>query len=200
MSLALLLCSLAFDASALGKEPKKLVIIGDSITEGYGVSHDQAYPSLLQKKLESAGKNWRVVNSGISGSTAASAVTRTTWILKQKPDLVILALGGNDGLRGAPVKSLERNLAEAVDLCQKASVPVVLAGMKLPPNLGAVYTKQFEKAFETVAREKKVPLIPFLLENVGGVKELNLPDGIHPNEKGHVIVAQTVLKAIEKLL
>ena len=198
----LLICILTcLAAPALhAKDFKKLVIIGDSITEGYGVSHDQAYPHLLQQKIDKLGKKWRVVNSGISGSTAASAPSRVTWILKQKPDLVVLALGANDGLRGAPIKSIEDNLAKAVNACKDAKVKVVVAGMRVPPNYGAEYTAQFYAAFGRVAARAGVPLLPFLLENVAGKTELNQADAIHPNEKGHAIVAETVFKAIKGYL
>lgn len=182
------------------EEFKKFVIIGDSITEGYGVSHDQAYPHLLQQKIDKLGKKWRVVNSGISGSTAASAPSRVTWILKQRPALVLIALGGNDGLRGAPVKTIEENLSKAVEACKSAGVKVLVAGMQLPPNYGADYTAQFKGAFARVANKAGVPLLPFLLENVGGKPELNQADAIHPNEKGHAIVADTVFKFVKGYL
>lgn len=196
-ALSLVLC---LGATALAADMKKLVIIGDSITEGYGVSQDQAYPTLLQKKIDDAKKSWRVVNSGISGSTAASAASRVGWVLKQKPDLILIALGANDGLRGTSVKSIEDNLNAAIELCKKAAVKVMLVGMRLPPNYGADYTKQFEAVFARVAKKQGVPFIPFLLENVGGDRSLNLADGIHPNEKGHAIVADTVFNAVKNFL
>lgn len=182
-----------------GSEPeKKLVLIGDSLTEGFGVSRERAYPAILQKKIEAAGKNWKVMNSGVSGSTSASAPSRVEWILRQRPDLILLALGGNDGLRGTNVKSMEEGLAKAIEKCQQAKVTVILAGMKLPPNLGRQYNREFEGVFPRLAKKYGIPLIPFLLENVGGYPKLNLPDGIHPNEKGHEIIAETVFKALEK--
>ena len=197
-----MLCILTVLAArpTLADDFKKLVIIGDSITEGYGVSHDQAYPHLMQQKIDKLDKKWRVVNSGISGSTAASAPSRVTWILKQKPELVLIALGANDGLRGAPVKSIEDNLAKAVAACKSAGVRVIIVGMKLPPNYGLEYTKQFEGAFGRVANGAGVPLLPFLLEGVAGKAGLNQADGIHPNEKGHVIVAETVFKFVKGYL
>lgn len=179
---------------------KKLVIIGDSLSEGYGVEREQAYPALLQKKIQASGRHWSVVNSGISGSTTASAPQRVTWALKQKPDLLILALGANDGLRGAPIKSIEGHLNQALDAAQKAKVLVVLVGMKVPPNYGKPYGKEFDALFPRLAKRYKVPFIPFLLEGVAGKPELNQADGIHPNEKGHAILAETVFKAIKRLL
>lgn len=179
---------------------KKLVVIGDSLTEGYGVAKEKAWPALLEKKLIEAKKNYQVVNSGVSGSTSASGPSRMSWQLKSKPDVIVLALGANDGLRGTSVKNLEDNLNKSIDLAKKAKVKVILAGMMMPPNYGESYAKDFAGAFKRVAKKHKVPLIPFLLEKVGGVAELNLTDGIHPNEKGHAVIAETVFKAIEKEL
>lgn len=197
--LALFLC-LPLPSFALTAAAKKMVIIGDSITEGFGVRREKAYPNLLQELIEKAKKNWRVINSGISGSTSASAVSRVRWHLKQKPDLIILALGANDGLRGSDVRAMEKNLNEAVDAAKKAGVKIVLAGIKVPPNYGAAYAKSFDSVFARVAQKNNVPFIPFLLDKVGGNQALNLEDGIHPNEKGHAIIAETVFKAVEKLL
>lgn len=180
--------------------PKHLIILGDSITEGFGVSHDQAYPALLQKKIDKLNKNWLVVGSGISGSTTASAPSRVQWYIKQKPALMILALGANDGLRGTKTKTIEENLTKALDICRQAKIKVVLAGMRMPPNYGNEYTKEFEAVFSKVAGKTGVPFIPFLLDKVAGDPKLNQADGIHPNEKGHEVVAETVFKAIRKLL
>lgn len=197
MKLIFLLLSFA----AFGAEApvfKKLVVIGDSITEGYGVSRELSYPALVQKKIDGLGKKWRVLNGGISGSTSASAPSRVEWYLKQKPDMILLALGANDGLRGSPVKAMEENLSRAVETAQKAKVPIVLAGMRMPPNYGAKYTADFQAAFKRVADKLKVPFIPFLLEGVAGRADMNLADAIHPNEKGHQIVAENVFNAIKK--
>jgi len=198
----LLICLLSVLAAhpIFADEYRKLIIIGDSLTEGYGVTHDQAYPHLLQQKIDKLDKKWRVVNSGISGSTAASAPSRVTWILKQKPELILIALGANDGLRGAPVASIEENLAKAVAACKAAGVKTIVVGMKLPPNYGADYTRNFEGAFGRVANKAGVPLLPFLLEGVAGKGNLNQADGIHPNEKGHAIVAETVFKFVKGYL
>ncbi len=198
--LAALTLVFSLNIFAADAKAKKLVIIGDSITEGYGVRREFAYPNLVQQKIDKAKKNWRVINSGISGSTSASASSRVTWHLKQKPDLMILALGANDGLRGSDVKAMEANLNAGVELGKKAGVKIVLAGIRVPPNYGAAYATAFDAVFKKVADKNGVPLIPFLLDKVGGDKSLNLEDGIHPNEKGHAIIAETVYKAIEKLL
>ncbi len=195
-----LTASLPAVAETTAAKIKRLVIIGDSLTEGYGVAKDKAYPNLVQEKIKKIGKNYIVINAGISGSTSASAVSRMTWQLKNKPDLLILALGANDGLRGLPVAAMEGNLENSVELAKKAGVKIILAGMQLPPNYGDAYVKDFGAAFGRVADKTGVPLIPFILMGVGGVANLNLSDGIHPNEKGHVVVADTVFNFIQKYL
>lgn len=197
--LAALGLSLPSGATAAGS-PTKIVFLGDSLTEGYGISRTAAFPHRVGEKLKAKGHDVEVINAGISGSTTASAVSRVKWILKGKPDLLVLALGGNDGLRGLSLKKMKQNLSDAIDLAEKKHVPVLLAGMKIPPNYGKQYTRDFEKAFSELAREKRVALIPFLLEGVGGERDLNLPDGIHPNEKGHEKMADTVLKHLLPLL
>jgi len=205
---ALTLCINAHAEVNSNPGEKTLVIVGDSLTEGYGVSQAQAYPALLEKKLrerDGGGANratpkWRVVNAGVSGSTSASALSRVQWQLKQKPNLLLLALGANDGLRGLPVKDMEKNLEAAILACKKASVRLVLVGVRVPPNYGVAYSNSFYEVFSRLAKRHSIPLIPFLLEGVGGVAELNLPDGIHPNEKGHVKIADLVYDHIKKLV
>jgi acyl-CoA thioesterase-1 len=181
-------------------EAKSLVMIGDSLTEGYGVARDKAFPALVQGKIKSLGKDWKVVNSGISGSTSASAAGRVSWALKQKPDIILLALGANDGLRGLDVKALEDNLDRAILLAVTAKAKVVLAGMQMPPNFGRAYTQSFAAVYPRLAKKHSLTFIPFLLEGVAAQASLNQSDGIHPNEKGHVIVAETVFKVMEPLL
>lgn len=178
---------------------KKILIIGDSLTEGYGVQSQQAFPALLEATFKGRGEQVAVINSGISGSTSASAAQRMKWGLKAGPDLVILALGGNDALRGLSPAAMKKNLGAALDIALQQKVKVLLAGMKAPPNLGASYTKTFEQVFFDLAKEKKVELLPFLLEGVAAEKELNQADGIHPNAKGHQIIAEKVLKRIEAM-
>ena len=172
--------------------PKTLVIVGDSLTEGYGVAQEQAYPSLLEKKLKDAGKDWKVVNSGVSGSTSASGPGRVEWALKGKPDALLLALGANDGLRGLSTVEMEKNLRKAVQIAKRAGVKVFLAGMMMPPNYGEKYAKEFKAVFASVAKAEKVELLTFLLDKVGGDSKLNLADGIHPNEEGHRVMADSV--------
>ena len=177
----------------------RILILGDSLTEGYGVSAQQAFPSLLEKKLNnefSSDKNssYEIINAGISGSTSSGGVSRIEWLLKSKPDFLILALGGNDGLRGVPVEETKNNLEKIILAAKYKDIPTLLAGMKMPPNYGIEYTREFSKQFEDLANQENVPLIPFLLEGVGGNPEMNLPDRIHPNPAGHQKIAETVYK------
>ena len=175
----------------------RILILGDSLTEGYGVSAQQAFPSLLEKKLNdefSSDKNssYEIINAGISGSTSSGGVSRIEWLLKSKPDFLILALGGNDGLRGVPVEETKNNLEKIILAAKSKDIPTLLAGMKMPPNYGIEYTREFSKQFEDLANQEDVPLIPFLLEGVGGNPAMNLPDRIHPNPAGHQKIAETV--------
>jgi len=179
---------------------KTLLILGDSLTEGLGVAKEKAYPALVEKKLKAAGKDITVINGGNSGSTTASGPSRLRWHLKAKPDALLLALGANDGLRGLDLTESEKNLSQTIALAQEKKLKVILAGMKVPPNYGKEYSDRFEKMFETLAKQHKVPLIPFLLKDVGGVRSLNQADGIHPNEKGHEIIAETVFEEVKKRL
>ncbi len=196
-----LLSFAAFSASAKeSNQPKKLVLLGDSLTEGFGVSKNSTYGALIQEKLKKNHKNWTVINSGVSGSTSASLASRMKWILKSKPDLILLAIGANDALRGLKLESTKKNILEAIKSAQGESAKVLLAGMLAPPNYGKTYTQEFERLYRDIAQQTKVKLIPFLLEGVAGQKELNIADGIHPNEKGHQVIAETVYKAIEEYL
>ena len=178
----------------------RIVCLGDSLTEGYGLAPEKAYPSLLEGELRERGHPVRVVNAGISGSTSASAVARLRWQLRSEPDIVILALGGNDGLRGVDVVATRKHLSEAISMAKGRGVQVLLAGMKMPPNYGPEYTRDFEAVYPSLAEEHEVPLIPFLLDGVAARPELNLPDGIHPNARGTEIMTQNVLTALLPLL
>ncbi|MGZ3772868.1 MAG: arylesterase [Pseudobdellovibrionaceae bacterium] len=179
---------------------KKLVILGDSITEGYGVSKEAAYPALLEKKLQSSGKGWTVINAGVSGSTTASAVSRMKWLFKAKPDAVMIVLGANDGLRGFKIEVTKKNLSDAIEYANREHVRVILGGIYLPPNYGKAYTEKFKDMFESLAKTYKVTFIPFILDNVAGNPKLNLADGIHPNEQGHKIIAENVFKILKETL
>ncbi len=181
-------------------EKTLIVALGDSLTEGFGVSKEEAYPYLVEQELIGKGYTVRIINAGISGSTSASASSRMQWFVRVKPDIVILALGGNDGLRGLSVKHMKKNLGKAIKLASSKNIVVLLAGMQIPLNYGHDYTKSFRNAFYELAEQYELPLIPFLLEDVGNVSGLNLPDGIHPNPEGHVIISRTVLEHLEPLL
>ncbi len=192
---------LIFAFSSLSFAQKKLIVLGDSLTEGYGVAKDAAFPAVLEKKLHEAGKKeWTVINAGVSGSTTASGISRMKWVFKSKPDAVILALGANDGLRGLKIEDSEKHLAQAIEYAQGQKVKVILGGLYMPPNYGKAYTDQFKKMYETLAKKYKVTFIPFILDKVAGNPKYNLADGIHPNEEGHKIIADNVFTALKGAL
>ncbi|MFT4692452.1 MAG: acyl-CoA thioesterase-1 [Limisphaerales bacterium] len=183
-------------------EPKTIVILGDSLAAGYGVPGEVAFPALLQQKIDAEKLNYRIVNAAVSGDTTASGVRRVNWILKRKADVLLIELGGNDGLRGVPATETRKNLAGIIDQA-RAKYPdleIVLAGMQMPANMGKEYTEKFRATFAELAKEKKVALIPFLLAGVGARPEMNLPDMIHPNPQGHKRVAENVWAVLEKML
>ncbi len=188
-------------ATAESRDERPVILaLGDSLTAGQGVPREHSYPARLQKLLDSGGYRYRVVNAGISGDTSAGGVSRLERLLEQKPAIIILALGANDGLRGLPVAPMKANLAQIIERSQGAGARVVLAGMEIPPNYGPEYTGQFRQVFTDLAEQYGLPLIPFLLEGVGGHPELNLPDGVHPTGDGYVIVTQNVFQVLEPLL
>lgn len=182
--------------------PIRVLFFGDSITAGYGLEPSQAYPSLLQDKMDSLNYSVKMINAGNSGETSAGGLRRVGWMLQQPVDIFILELGGNDGLRGISVESTKKNLIEIIEKVRAKypQVVIILAGMQVPPNLGQDYTKAFLGMFSEIATEKKTALIPFLLEGVGGHPDLNLPDGIHPTAEGHKIVSKTVWKYLEPFI
>lgn len=182
------------------KASKVLLIIGDSLTEGYGVNQTEAFPALINKKLIDAKSVWSVKAAGSSGSTSASGLERIKWLTKSKPDLILLLLGSNDGLRGIKTESTEKNLNDTIDWATKNNFKIILGQLKMPPNYGKEYSKSFEKLFVSVAEKNKILLIPFLLDNVAGKSNLNQSDGIHPNKLGHVVVAENIYKSIKKYL
>lgn len=183
-------------------ERKRIVFFGDSITAGYGLSTEQAFPALIQTKLDSSKMDYQVINAGLSGETSAGGLSRIDWILKTKPDIFVLELGGNDGLRGLSLDETEKNLTTMIQKvrARNAEAVVFVAGMQIPPNLGQEYTERFRTLFEKVAEANDTELIPFLLDKVGGEPALNLSDGIHPNVEGHQIVAETVWRSLIKHL
>jgi acyl-CoA thioesterase I len=181
--------------------PLRIVAMGDSLTDGYGVAKDDAYPAVLDRKLESEGfSDAEVVNAGLSGSTTASAESRMRWHLKNKPDILILALGANDGLRGMKLSETRKHLSRVIAMAKEKGVEILLAGMRVPPNYGKEFTEGFEALYRDLAREHSVALVPFLLEGIGGEKEMNLEDGIHPNERGHRKMADTIFPHLLKLV
>ena len=181
---------------------KTIVFYGNSLTAGYGVSPSEAFPAIIQKKIDSLSLPYNVINAGVSGETSSGGKTRIDWILREPVDIFILELGANDGLRGTPLSETKKNLQDIIDKV-KAKYPgvkLVFAGMEIPPNMGQAYTTEFRNIYTGLAAKNKMTLIPFLLEGVGGEPELNQSDGIHPTAEGHLIVAENVWKQLEKLL
>lgn len=181
---------------------KVMLIFGDSIAAGYGLEQQEAFPSLLQTKIDSINAPWKVINGGLSGETTAAGVRRLEWSLQQRVDLLLIELGGNDALRGVSVSEMRSNLDQMIQMT-KAKYPdaiIVLAGMKAPPNLGSKYANEFEAVYAQLAKKHSITLIPFILEGVGGIDRLNQADQIHPTAEGHRIIAQTVWEIVEPLL
>ena len=181
-------------------EDRVIVALGDSLTAGLGVARDEAYPALLEARLRRAGFAYRVVNAGVSGDTTAGGLRRLDWVLRSRPEVVIVALGTNDGLRGQPVAALRDNLTAIVTRLRESGTRVLLVGMRLPPNYGEAYAGNFAEAFRAVARGTSVVFLPFLLAGVAGDPSLNQADGIHPNAAGHRIVAEHVWPSLQPLL
>lgn len=188
------------DATGGGK--KRIVILGDSITAGYGIDPQEAYPALLQKKIDAASLPYIVTNAGVSGDTTAGGLRRVAWALGKGADVLVVALGGNDGLRGISPEQTEKNLSGIIAKAQEKNpaVKVVIAAMQMPDNMGAEFTAKFKGLFAKVAEEKKTALVPFLLEGVGGIDSLNQQDRIHPNVEGHAKVAENVWKVLKDQL
>jgi len=185
------------------KSSKTIVFFGDSLTAGYGLDDtNDAFPGLIQQTIDSLNLSYTVVNSGVSGETTAGGRGRINWVLNQEPNIFVLELGANDGLRGVPLSATKENLQFIIDVVKEKypKTKIVLAGMQIPPNMGPEYTQEFRSIFPDLAKKNNLPLIPFLLENVGGIAELNQDDGIHPTEEGHQIVAQNVWSILQPLL
>jgi acyl-CoA thioesterase I len=186
----------------------RIVVLGDSLTAGLGLSPDDAYPTLLQRRVDAAGLNYSVVNAGVSGDTSAGGLSRLDWALGNNPGdarvldvrILIVALGGNDGLRGLPVEELEQNLATIIERAQARHVRVILAGMDAPPNFGEVYIVSFHQVYARLAARYHVALIPFLLQGVAGIDTLNQRDGIHPTAAGARIVADNVWAVLKPVI
>lgn len=193
--------SVAASEKSVGKE-KTILFFGTSLTAGYGLTVDEAFPALIQQKIKEAKLPYKVINAGLSGETSAAGNSRIDWLLKQPVDLLVLELGANDGLRGLPLKETKNNLQQIIDKVRKKNpkVKIVLAGMQIPPSMGTDYAKEFKSLFPELARKNDLVLVPFLLQGVGGVPKLNQGDGIHPTAEGQKILAANVWAALKPIL
>ncbi len=180
----------------------RVLFLGNSLTAGYGLPANEAYPALLQARADSLQWPVTVINAGVSGDTSAGGLRRLVWQLETPPDILIIALGANDGLRGLPPSMTKSNLVQIIDLARESNpdMSILIAGMQVPPNLGPIFQEEFRKVFPSVADKMDTELIPFLLEGVGGVTELNQSDGIHPNTAGQQRLADTVWRVLEPVL
>jgi acyl-CoA thioesterase I len=181
---------------------KFIIFFGNSLTAGYGLTPNEAFPQLVQNKIDSLKLPYKVINAGLSGETTAGGKNRIDWILKQPVSIFVLELGGNDGLRGIPISETRQNLQTIIDRvrAKNPEVKILLAGMQVPPNMGQKYAVEFRQVFVDLAQKNNTALVPFILEGVGGVQELNQADGIHPTAPGHRIVAENVWEELRKLL
>ena len=187
----------------VGAEEKRTILfLGDSLTAGYGLDEERAFPTVVQAKIDSLGMPFEVVNAGLSGETSSGGLRRVGWLLRREVDVLVLALGANDALRGVPLDVTRKSLQGIVDQTREKyqNVKIVIAGMEAPPNLGEEYTDGFRGIFDDLAKANDAVLIPFLLAGVAGHADLNLPDRIHPTEEGHRIVAENVWQVLEPVL
>ena len=201
----LCLALLAFVATvAAAAEPRVVVFLGDSLTAGYGLADPgtESYPAVIQRKIEAAGLPWRIVNAGVSGETSAGGLRRIDWVLRQPVDVLVLALGANDGLRGLSPEATRGNLQQIIERirAKRPQAKVVIAGMQMPPSYGADYVEGFRQIFPALAKANSAPLVPFLLEGVAAQADLNQADGIHPNPAGHARMAESVWAVLKPLL
>ena len=181
---------------------KTILFFGNSITAGYGLDLSEAFPARIQEKIDSMDLPYRVVNAGVSGETSAGGKSRIDWILKQPVDIFVLELGGNDGLRGIPIDETKKNLQHIIDRVKmkNPNVQIVITGMQIPPNMGKKYTDAFRNMYPELAKKNNIALVPFILEGVGGIAELNLADGIHPTAQGHRILAENVWAVLRDII
>lgn len=202
MELLAFACLSVLGLAAAAPAPKIVLFLGNSITVGYGLDPSQAFPARIQEKIDAKGWNFKVVNAGQSGDTSAGGLSRLDWLLRNRIDVLVLELGANDGLRGVPAEVTKKSLQTIIDRTKEKypKAKIVIAGMKVPPNLGRDYGRRFESIFPELAEKNHAALVPFILENVGGMRELNLPDGIHPTAKGHEIAAANVWRVLEPIL
>lgn len=183
-----------------GDDRPRIVAFGDSLTAGLGVAADETYPAELQRRLDARGLRYRVINAGVSGETTAGGLRRVPWVLRSKPEIVILELGANDGLRGLRVDETRANLETIIQQLQQSGVLVILAGMKLPPNYGKDYLSGFERLYPELAARYHLPLIPFFLEGVAASNALNQADGIHPTAQGYRMIVEMMLERLQPVL
>jgi acyl-CoA thioesterase-1 len=200
VALILLIAQLAMCPPASAAEERVIVAFGDSLTAGLGVPTGQTYPARLGERLKQEGYDYRVVNAGVSGDTTAGGLRRVDWALRLKPEIVILELGVNDALRGQKLAAVRGNLEQLVARFQAAGARVLIAGMRLPPNYSDRYAEDFHRLFAEVARARRAPLMPFFLDGVGAVPELNQADGIHPTAEGYAIVVERLWPYLLPLL
>lgn len=188
--------------SAVENKKKTILFFGNSLTAGMGLEIEEAFPALIQKKLDSMSGEFKVINAGLSGETTASGKNRLSWVLKQKVDIFVLELGANDGLRGIPLSETRNNLQKMIDLVRdhNPEVKILMTGMQIPPNMGQDYTSEFKKIFPDLAEKNKIQLVPFLLEDVAGIPELNQSDGIHPTAEGQTILAENVWNVLQTMI
>jgi acyl-CoA thioesterase I len=189
-------------AKEAAERQQNILFFGTSLTAGYGVDPTEAYPALIQKKIDSLHLHYKVINGGLSGETSAAGRNRIDWLLKQHIDIFVLELGANDGLRGLPLRETRANLQAVIDKVKKKypEIKMVMLGMQMPPNLGADYTAEFKALFSDLATKNNMTYVPFLLDGVGGVSKLNQQDGIHPTAEGHQILAQNVWSKLQGIL
>ena len=185
-----------------GTQPKVILFFGDSLTAGYGLSPEEAFPAVVEKSLQKAGAQARIINAGLSGETSAGGLSRIDWVLRQPMDVFVLELGANDGLRGLPIRDTQKNLQTIIDkvIFKYPKCKIVLAGMMVPPNMGKEYADSFKRLFGEIAIKNNAVLIPFLLDGVAGIERLNQPDGIHPTSEGHKIIGENISKIIYPLV
>lgn len=203
-SILLLLLSITGFTAMAQADMITIVAFGDSLTAGWGLRPGQAYPEVLENMLWDSGREVRIINAGVSGDTSAGGLSRLGWALRDKPDIVILSLGANDGLRGLSTRLLESNLDSMLSRLQSENIDVLFAGMQAPPNMGRGYVRQFQNVYERLAekytQKHDVEFYPFLLKGVATNKELNLPDGIHPNEEGAGIIAENLFPLVSRMV
>lgn len=178
----------------------RILFLGDSLGEGQGIGESPAFPKVVERILREKKHDVVIINDGVSGSISASGLSRLKWQLKNKVDLLVLELGANDGLRGFKLKETEKNLKEIIAHAKSKNIKVLLLGVYIPPNYGIKYGQEFTNMYKNISKTEKIPLLPFLLKDVAGIKELNLPDGIHPNAKGHEIIGKNVAEFVAKNL